>query len=127
MLHLAAERGRVRVVNDQIGSPSYTPDLANGIWQLLDGAPGGLYQLSNAGEVSYADYAREIFRLAGVSRLVEDVSSEAYGAPARRPHYSTLDNSRAHAHGVAPLRHWKDALAEYLDSCGRLVGSPKSQ
>jgi len=114
MLRLAAERGSVRVVNDQIGAPSYTPDLAQSIWQLLSGAEGGLYHLSNASEVAFDEYAREIFRLAGVVCEVQAVSSEEYGAPARRPLYSTLSNEKAHAAGVTPLRHWRDALAEFI-------------
>lgn len=114
MLRLAREREFVRVVNDQVGTPSYTPDLARGIWQLLANADGGLYHLSNAGEVAFDDYARETFRLAGVSCRVESVSSEDYGAPAARPRYSTLSNDKAHAAGVTPLRNWKEALAEFI-------------
>jgi dTDP-4-dehydrorhamnose reductase len=114
MLKLARERQSVRVVNDQIGSPTYTPDLARSVWQLLEKSEGGLFQLSNAGEISFADYAREIFEIAGVQCQVEAVSSEAYGAAARRPKYSTLSNEKAHACGVTPLRHWREALTEFL-------------
>jgi dTDP-4-dehydrorhamnose reductase len=116
MLKLARERGKVRVVNDQIGTPSYTPDLARGVWQLIENAGGGLFHLSNAGEVSFADYARAIFEMAHVECEVEGISSEEYGAPARRPEYSTLDNSKAHAAGVLPLRHWREALREFLET-----------
>lgn len=114
MLNLAKERDRVRVVNDQIGSPSYTPDLARAVWQLVENGEGGLYHLSNAGEVSFADYARAIFEIAGVGCEVEDVTSEAYGAPARRPLYSTMSNAKAETAGVTPLRHWRAALGEFL-------------
>jgi dTDP-4-dehydrorhamnose reductase len=114
MLRLAQDRKSVRVVNDQIGAPSYTPDLARALWQLLQNADGGLFQLSNAGETSFADYAREVFRLKNVACEVEGVSSEEYGSPARRPKYSTLSNGKAHAHGVVPLRDWHEALKEFL-------------
>lgn len=114
MLRLGQERQSVRVVNDQVGTPSYTPDLAPAVWQLLNGAEGGLFQLCNAGEVSFADYARTIFRLANIECEVIGLSSEEYGAPARRPKYSTLSNEKAHALGVTPLRHWQDALAEFI-------------
>jgi dTDP-4-dehydrorhamnose reductase len=114
MLRLGQERGFVRVVNDQLGTPSYTPDLAPAVWRLLAGAGGGLFQLSNAGEVAFAEYARAIFRLANVTCEVVAVSSEEYGAPARRPKYSTLSNEKAHAGGVIPLRHWHDALAAFI-------------
>lgn len=116
MLKLGRERARVRVVNDQIGSPSHTHDLARGVWELLEKAPGGLYHLSNAGEVSFADYAREIFRLANVSCEVEGISTEEYGAWAQRPKYSSLNNDKAHSLGVTPLRHWNDALREFIES-----------
>ena len=114
MLRLARERKSVRVVDDQIGSPTYTPDLARAVWQLIERAPGGLFQLSNAGEISFADYAEEIFKIAGVNCFVERVSSAQYGAPAKRPLYSTFSNARAHSVGVTPLRPWREALREYL-------------
>ena len=114
MLRLARERGKVRVVDDQIGTPTYTPDLARAVWQLIENADGGLFHLSNAGEVSFADYARTIFEMANVECHVEGISSEEYGADAQRPEYSTLDNSKAHAAGVTPLRNWKEALREFL-------------
>lgn len=114
MLRLARERGKVRVVNDQVGTPSYTPDLARGTWELLEKAEGGLFHLSNAGEIDFAAYAEEIFRQAGVECPVEKVSTEEYGAPAKRPKYSTLSNEKAHAAGMTPLRDWREALAEYL-------------
>jgi len=118
MLRLGRERESVRVVSDQIGTPTYTPDLARAVWQLLGCAQGGLFQLSNAGEVSFDDYAREIFRLARVECRVESVTSEEYAAPARRPLYSTFSNAKAHAAGVTPLRHWRDALAEFIAQAG---------
>lgn len=114
MLNLAQTRPVVRVVNDQIGTPTYTPDLANATWQLLQNAEGGLFQLSNDGEVAFDEYAREIFRVAGVSCEVQSVSSEEYGAPARRPRYSTMSNQKAQNFGVSPLRDWRLALVEWM-------------
>ena len=114
MLRLARERGKVRIVDDQIGSPSYTPDLARAVWQLVQNNASGLFHLSNAGEVSFADYAQTIFEIAGVNCSIERVSSEEYGAPAARPAYSTLSNERAIAAGVTPLRPWRAALEEFL-------------
>ncbi len=116
MLRLAQERDSVRVVNDQIGSPSYTPDLARAIWDLVRSSDGGLYHLSNEGEVAFDEYAREIFRLSGARCEVESISTAEYGAPAQRPLYSTLGNRRAQAAGVAPLRHWQEALAEFIST-----------
>jgi dTDP-4-dehydrorhamnose reductase len=120
MIRLGKERESLRVVDDQIGSPTYTPDLAAATWQLIENAEsrgeGGLFQLSNAGEISFADYAEEILRRANVGCKIEHVSSEEYGAPARRPLYSTLSNQKAHKFGVTPLRHWTEALDEFLKS-----------
>ena len=114
MLRLGRERGMVRVVDDQVGSPSYTPDLARGTWELLQVGARGLFHLSNAGEVDFASYAEEIFRLGGVAAKVERISSREYNAPALRPAYSTLSNEKAHGVGVKPLRAWQDALRDYL-------------
>ena len=116
MLRLARERGSVKVVDDQIGSPSYTPDVARGVWQLLESGASGLFHLSNAGEVSFADYAAEIFQIAGVQCDVERISSAQYNAPAARPLYSTLSNEKASAAGAEPLRHWREALRDFLTS-----------
>lgn len=116
MLQLAQIRDAVRVVNDQIGSPSYNPDVARGVWQLVEKTDGGLFHLSNSGAVSFADYARETFRIAGAKCEVEGVSSEEYGAAAARPLYSVLSNEKVIAAGVAPLRDWREALREAIST-----------
>lgn len=116
MLRLGRERGKVRVVNDQIGTPTYTPDLARGVWQLIGNSSGGLFHLSNGGEVAFDEYARAIFEIAGVECEVEGITTQEYGAAAARPKYSTLSNEKAHRAGVVPLRHWKEALREFLNS-----------
>jgi dTDP-4-dehydrorhamnose reductase len=116
MLRLGRERGKVRVVNDQIGTPTYTPDLARGVWQLIENSTGGLFHLSNGGEVAFDEYARAIFEIGGVECEVEGITTQEYGAAAARPLYSTLSNGKAHQAGVVPLRHWKEALREFLKS-----------
>lgn len=116
MMKLGRERDKLRVVNDQIGTPSHTHDLARGVWQLVANEQAGLFHLSNAGEVAFDEYAREVLRLANISCEVESISSEEYSAPAKRPLYSTFNNDKAHSSGVTPLRHWKDALREFVES-----------
>lgn len=114
MLRLAKTHKTLRVVNDEIGSPSYTHDLAAGIWELLEKSDGGLFHMTNAGEVSFADFARAIFEIAGTDCDVQNISAQEYGLPAKRPAYSTLDNSKIQKIGVKPLRYWREALEDYL-------------
>lgn len=114
MLKLAASHSQLRIVNDQVGSPSYTTDLARAIWQLLEKGNGGLFHLSNSGEVAFDEYARAIFEIADVDCEVIGISSAEYNAPAKRPLYSTLSNAKIQNLGIAPLRSWRKALEDYL-------------
>lgn len=116
MIKLASTIGKVRVVTDQVGSPSYAPDMAAAVWQLASKVDGGLYQLSNSGEVSVEGYARAVLEIMGIDCEVEAIPSAEYGAPAVRPAYSTMSNEKAYRSGVPPLRHWRDALEEFLDT-----------
>jgi dTDP-4-dehydrorhamnose reductase len=114
MLKLAKMHPEIRVVNDQIGSPSYTPDLAKTIWRLLETRNSGLFHLSNSGEVAFDEYARAIFKIAKIDCKVIGICSAEYNAPAKRPSYSTLSNAKIQGLGIAPLRSWREALKEYL-------------
>jgi len=116
MLKLAASHSQIRVVDDQIGTPSYTPDLAKVLWQLLEKSNGGLFHLSNGGEVAFDEYARAIFEIAGIDCQVQGISSKEYNAPAKRPRYSTLSNQKIYQLGITPLRNWRQALADYLQN-----------
>jgi dTDP-4-dehydrorhamnose reductase len=115
MVKLGRERGKVRVVDDQVGfAELHARPRARRVGNCCKRCEGGVFHLSNAGEISFADYAREIFKIANVECEVEGVSSAQYGAPAARPLYSTLSNDKAHSVGVTPLRHWREALGEFL-------------
>jgi dTDP-4-dehydrorhamnose reductase len=114
MLHLAAEKRPLRVVADQVLTPSYTRDLAPKVWRVLASRRQGLYHLSNTGETSWYDFARAIFRLAGVAADVSPVTAAEYGARARRPAYSVLAHGGLQALGLDDLRGWEPALAAYL-------------
>lgn len=114
MLRLAREGKPIRVVRDQVVGPSYTLDLAPKVWRVLARGPHGVYHLTSAGQTSWYDFAREIFRLSGLAADLTGVTAAEYGARARRPAYSVLGHGRLAALGEDDLRPWPDALAAYL-------------
>ncbi len=114
MLKLARERDSLQVVNDQIGTPTYTKDLATAIFKLLAADAYGTYHASNNGAASWYDFAVKIFELAGVKTPVAPVPTAAFPRPARRPKYSVLENYRLAGTVGDPMRPWEEALADYL-------------
>jgi dTDP-4-dehydrorhamnose reductase len=118
MLRLAGARQAIRVVDDQILTPTYTADLAEGIAQLVAAnPPGGVYHLTSGGACSWYEFAREIFALCGLTPRLTPTSSVEFAAPARRPSPNgVLANTRAAALGLPPLRPWPEALRAYLDA-----------
>jgi dTDP-4-dehydrorhamnose reductase len=122
MLRLAREGRPVRVVDDQVCTPTYTADLADAVLRLLAAdPPGGVYHLTNAGACSWFAFARRLFELVGLAPDLAPITSAAYGAPARRPACSVLLNSRLAALGLASLRPWPEALRAYLAAKGHLA------
>jgi dTDP-4-dehydrorhamnose reductase len=111
MLRLAAEREAVQVVDDQIGSPTWSGHLAPAIVGLLERGVSGLVHLTGAGSVSWYGFAREIYRQAELNCRVEAVSSAEMARPAPRPAYSVLESERE---DVLPMGPWQDGLAGYL-------------
>jgi dTDP-4-dehydrorhamnose reductase len=111
MLRLASERDAVQVVDDQIGSPTWSGHLAPAILGLLEREVSGLVHLTGAGAVSWNGFAKEIFRQAEVDCDVEPASSEQMPRPAPRPAYSVLESERD---DVLPMPPWQDGLAGYL-------------
>jgi dTDP-4-dehydrorhamnose reductase len=108
--------GEVRVVNDQVGQPTFTGDLAKQIIELVvSDSPVGIYHGTNSGQATWFEYAQEIFKLAGadVSRVVP-VSSSEYLRPAKRPSYSVLGHDAWAKTTVEPMRDWRIALAEVM-------------
>lgn len=118
MLRLAAEKDHLDVVNDQVGQPTWTADLARQIIALVDAdAPAGIYHGTNSGEGSWFDFARATLTLGGHDPdKVRPTDSSAFVRPAPRPAYSVLGHHAWADAGVAPMRHWKDALAEAFAS-----------
>lgn len=116
MLRLQAERDTVRVVNDQIGSPTYSLDLAAGLIELARSPAGaGIYHCTNAGQTSWYEFARAIFAASGADpSRVEPVGSAAFPRLAPRPSYSVLSNSAWRAASLTPLGPWRAALESML-------------
>ena len=115
MLRLAAERSVLDVVDDQIGSPTWTYDLALAIRALIDKGCSGTYHAANSGFVSWNGFAREIFRLAGLSVTVNPMSTEKLNRPAPRPLYSTLDCGKLLKDTGFVPEPWQEALKRYLE------------
>lgn len=114
MLDLATKHDKLTVVDDQVGSPTSTVDLAKAIIALIDTDAYGIYHGTCEGQCSWYDFAKEIFRLAGVDILVEPVTSQEFVRPAKRPAYSVLDNKALNDLGLNSFRHWQEALKDYL-------------
>ncbi|MBC7763085.1 MAG: dTDP-4-dehydrorhamnose reductase [Candidatus Saccharibacteria bacterium] len=113
MLRLAGSHDTVSVVNDQLGQPTWTGDLARQIVELLDAdATPGVYHATNSGEASWFDFATEIFRVTGLDpQRVAPTTSADYVRPAPRPDYSVLGHDAWARAGISPMRNWKAALS----------------
>lgn len=116
MLNIGKKYDTLRVVSDQIGTPTYTPDLARLLVDMAETEKYGCYHATNeGGYISWYDFACEIFKQAGYDTKVTPVTTEEYGlSKAKRPFNSRLDKSKLVKMGFEPLPEWKDALARYL-------------
>lgn len=103
-----------RVVDDQVGRPTFTLDLSAAIWRLVGAGACGLMHVANAGTATWYDVARHVYAVAGVPALVTPCRTNEYAAPAPRPAWSVLDTSRLETTIGAPLPPWKDALGRLL-------------
>ncbi len=113
MNKLLSEKEEVEVVNDQTGSPTYTHDLAVKLRELV-GRGYGIYHITNASRCSWYEFAVEIARLKGTMTKIKPTTSDKFRRPANRPSFSVLDNTMLRLEGVKGLRHWKEALKDYL-------------
>ncbi|WP_125666445.1 dTDP-4-dehydrorhamnose reductase [Paenibacillus baekrokdamisoli] len=114
MLKLANDQQSLKVVSDQIGSPTYSLDLAHFLLQLVQTENYGIYHASNTGSCSWYDFAQAIFKQRALSIKVEPCLTEEFPRPAPRPSYSVLNHGAIHRHGMSDLRPWKEALFHYL-------------
>ncbi len=106
----------LNVVCDQVGSPTYTRDLAKSICDMIVTEKYGIYHVTNEGYCSWADFAREIMHLAGLSVKVNDITSEDYNAPAVRPKNSRLSKVSLDENDFERLPSWQNALQRYLQT-----------
>lgn len=114
MLKLGQEKSLLTVVDDQIGSPTWTVDLARGIIALIDKDCRGTYHCANSGHTSWNGFAKAIFEESGMEVQVDPMTTEQLNRPARRPLYSTLDCRRLVADTGFEPQSWRDALKQYL-------------
>ena len=117
MLKVGKTHDEVRVVNDQIGTPTYTFDLARLLVDMVETEKYGYYHATNeGGYISWYDFTKEIYRVAGYSTKVTPVTTEEYGlSKAARPFNSRLDKSKLVENGFKPLPTWQDAVKRYID------------
>lgn len=114
MLNLAQNHDTITVVDDQVGSPTYTYDLARLLVDMIETEKYGRYHATNEGLCTWYEFAKEIFRQAGVDVKVVPVTSEQFQAKAKRPHNSRMNKDKLDAMGFQRLPSWQDALSRYL-------------
>jgi dTDP-4-dehydrorhamnose reductase len=124
ILKLAAQKKPLRVVDDQVCTPTSTRRLARRLLPLIRSGARGLFHMTNSGECSWYEFAREIFRLSKVEADLRPCTTAQFAAKAPRPAYSVLEHRALRAAGFEDFRPWQEALAEYLEL--RKQHSPKS-
>ena len=115
MLRLGTEKDELSVVDDQIGAPTWTADLAAGIMALIDKGCTGVYHVANSGSTSWNGFARAIFEEAGMAVKVLPMTTEQLNRPAKRPLVSTLDCAKLIADTGFKPRPWQEALKKYME------------
>lgn len=115
MLKLGREKEQLKVVNDQIGSPTYTVDLSEFLFRLVVTEKYGIYHASNTGVCSWYDFAKAIFEESGISVQVLPCTTAEFPRPAPRPQYSAMDHMMIRINGFNDLREWREGLRSFLD------------
>lgn len=115
IIRLMSGKKQIDVVDDQVGSPTYTYDLAVKLRELI-GRGYGTYHITNTSQCSWYEFAVEIARLKGINNVeIRPITSDKIDRPAARPAFSVLGNTMLKLEGIKELRHWKNALEDYLD------------
>ncbi|MBI5055412.1 MAG: dTDP-4-dehydrorhamnose reductase [Nitrospirae bacterium] len=113
IIKLLSARDEIDVVNDQLGSPTYTYDLAMKLRELI-GRGYGIYHVTNSSHCSWHEFAVEIANIKGINKKINPTTSDKFKRPAKRPSFSVLGNTMLKLEGIKELRHWKEALKTYL-------------
>jgi len=113
-----AETGTVRVVSDQVSTPTFAADLAEQIRLIAEKGKPGLYHATNAGQCSWHEFARAAFELTGTKVDLIPITTAEYGGSVRRPRYSVLENAHLKEQNLHIMRPWQEALADYLRRIG---------
>lgn len=114
MLRLSKDRDELNVINDQVGSPTYTKDLAPLLVDIIETDKYGTYHATNEGFCSWYDFAKEIFKVAGVDIKVNPITTDMYPTKAKRPMNSKMSKDSIVDNGFNPLRNWRLAVEEYI-------------
>lgn len=115
ILRVAQRKNRISVVNDQIGRPTFTFDLARRLVLMLEMPETGIFHVTNSGHCSWYELAEEIVQMGGVEGVsVHPITTAQFRSLALRPEFSVLENKRLRDLGLEPLPHWRDSLREYF-------------
>ncbi|MBI4640994.1 MAG: dTDP-4-dehydrorhamnose reductase [Candidatus Tectomicrobia bacterium] len=120
MLRFAREGREIKVVGDQVLTPTYTEELAKKVKELIQTKEYGLYHITNNGQCSWFEFAKAIFELSELSPNLSETTTAAFGAAATRPPYSVLENAHLKQVGLDDMRVWREALKEYLEERKRV-------
>lgn len=112
---VAKEKGELKVVDDQRGSPTYTLDLANKIKEIIENSQYGTYHVTNSGSCTWYEFAKEILRLSNINAKLEPCKTDEFPRPAKRPAYSVLANDKLSIVGISPMRSWQEAINSYFE------------
>lgn len=115
ILKLSSEKEYLNIVDDQIGSPTYTKDLAPLLIDMIESNKYGIYHATNEGFCSWYEFAKEIFEYKKIDISLRPIKTYQYPTKAKRPLNSKLSKDKLVSSGFKPLRHWKDALYDYID------------
>jgi dTDP-4-dehydrorhamnose reductase len=123
MLRFARAGRRIKVVNDQVSAPTSTMDVAATVLEIIARGGRGTFHVTNGGQCSWYDFAREIFALTNLAPDLSPTTSAEYAAAALRPSYSVLENARLKELAIPALRPWQEALGEYLQLKGHRLAA----